>query len=94
MIDGSGSIEQTGPGNFKRELNFVKQIVSAFEVSRDGTHVGIIIFSSDAKVCMQIFFFCLVIMRLVSVLLVNLNWQSSFSLGPYAENRLLKGIVF
>ena len=56
MIDGSGSIEQTGPGNFKRELNFVKQIVSAFEVSRDGTHVGIIIFSSDAKVCMQIFF--------------------------------------
>ena len=52
LIDGSGSIEQTGPGNFKRELNFVKQIVSAFEVSRDGTHVGIIIFSSDAKVCM------------------------------------------
>lgn len=51
MIDGSGSIEQAGGGNFKRELNFVKQIVSAFEVSRDGTHVGIIIFSSYAKVC-------------------------------------------
>lgn len=51
LIDGSGSIERAGPGNFKRELNFVKQIVKGFEVSKEGTHVGVIIFSSGARVC-------------------------------------------
>ncbi|XP_068680124.1 uncharacterized protein [Montipora foliosa] len=50
LIDGSGSIEQAGAGNFKKELNFVKQIVNGFKVSKKDTHVGVIIFSSNARV--------------------------------------------
>ena len=53
LIDGSGSIEQAGAGNFKKELNFVKQIVNGFKVSKKDTHVGVIIFSSDARVCIR-----------------------------------------
>ena len=54
LIDGSGSIEQAGRGNFKKELNFVKQIVNGFKVCKKSTHVGVIIFSSNAKVCMKV----------------------------------------
>ncbi|XP_068680125.1 von Willebrand factor A domain-containing protein 2-like [Montipora foliosa] len=50
LIDGSGSIEQARRGNFKKELNFVKQIVNGFKVCKKSTHVGVIIFSSNAKV--------------------------------------------
>ena len=46
LIDGSGSIEYQGKGNFVRILNFVKSIVSFFEVSRGKSRVGCVLFSS------------------------------------------------
>ena len=50
IIDGSGSIEKNGPGTFKKVLNFVKDIIRSFDVSKDGTHIGIIVYSSEPKV--------------------------------------------
>lgn len=50
LIDGSTSIEQFGMGNFKRCLNFAKTMVRNFEVSSQGTHVGVVMFTNTAKV--------------------------------------------
>lgn len=46
LIDGSGSIERSGRGNFRRCLNFVKRMVSSFKVSPSYTRVGVTLFSS------------------------------------------------
>ena len=48
LIDGSGSIEAYGRGNFRRCLNFVKRVVSSFRVSPRQTRVGVVLFSSRA----------------------------------------------
>ena len=48
LIDGSGSIEHYGRGNFRRCLNFVKRVVSSFHVSPRRTRVGVVLFSSRA----------------------------------------------
>ena len=48
LIDGSGSIEAYGRGNFQRCLNFVKQVVASFGISPSQTRVGIVLFSSRA----------------------------------------------
>ena len=50
IIDGSGSIENAGKGNFKKVLNFVKAIIQAFDVSKEETHVGIIVYNKTAEV--------------------------------------------
>ena len=52
IIDGSGSIENSGKGNFKKVLSFVKELIRAFEVSKEATHVGIITYDNEAKVGM------------------------------------------
>lgn len=46
LVDGSGSIEYQGKGNFGRMLNFIKSLVSFFEVSRGKSRVGLVLFSS------------------------------------------------
>ena len=48
LIDGSGSIEASGRGNFKRCLQFVKDMVSSFTISLTRTRIGVILFSSRA----------------------------------------------
>ena len=50
IIDGSGSIEMYGKGNFKKVLDFVKDLTRSFDVSKDGTHVGIVLYSSKPEV--------------------------------------------
>ena len=50
IIDGSGSIEAAGKGNFKKELTFVKGITQAFDISKEQTHVGIIVYNQEPKV--------------------------------------------
>ena len=49
LIDGSGSIEAYGRGNFRRCLNFVKRVVASFGISPSQTRVGIVLFSSRAR---------------------------------------------
>ena len=46
LLDGSGSVERSGRGNFRRCLNFVKRLVASFTVSSRYTRVGVVLFSS------------------------------------------------
>eukprot|EP00111_Clytia_hemisphaerica_P023393 TCONS_00068905-protein len=46
IIDASGSI---GSVNFQKILQFVAKIVDAFDIRPNGTHVGVIYYSDDAK---------------------------------------------
>ena len=50
VIDGSGSIEQAGKGNFKKVKDFVKRIIGGFNIGEDKTHVGAVIYSSSQYV--------------------------------------------
>lgn len=50
MIDGSGSIEQAGKGNFNRIKSFIKEVYRGFNVGFASTHIGAIIFSSSRYV--------------------------------------------
>ena len=50
VIDGSGSIEQAGVGNFKKIKDFIKDIVNGFNIGFDKTHVGALIFSSSVYI--------------------------------------------
>ncbi|XP_047136671.1 collagen alpha-1(II) chain isoform X1 [Hydra vulgaris] len=47
LIDASGSI---GAVNFQKILQFVAKIVDAFQISENGTHVGVIYYSDNATV--------------------------------------------
>ena len=49
VIDGSGSIEKSGRGNFKRCLRFVSTLVASFSVSQKFTRVGVIVYSTRAR---------------------------------------------
>lgn len=39
-----------GKGNFKKVLDFVKDLTRSFDVSKEGTHVGIVLYSSKPEV--------------------------------------------
>ena len=47
LLDGSGSIDFQSPGNFEKCKKFLKNLVSSFNIAKDGTHVGLVVFSSD-----------------------------------------------
>jgi len=49
LVDGSGSIEQYGRGNFRRCLNFVKRIASSFHISARHTRISVTVFSWGTK---------------------------------------------
>lgn len=50
LLDGSGSIDFQSPGNFEKCKTFLKNLVSSFNVAKDGTHVGLVVFSSNADI--------------------------------------------
>ena len=50
VIDGSGSIESAGQGNYQKVKDFVKSVVQGFAVSLEGTHVGVVLYSAKAEV--------------------------------------------
>ena len=49
VVDGSGSIEAYGKGNFRRCLNFVRTIVSQFRINNGQTRIGVVLFSSRPR---------------------------------------------
>ena len=49
-MDRSGSIESSGKGNFDKIRNFVKDLIKSFGVSKEGTHVAIIVYSTKVEV--------------------------------------------
>ena len=54
VIDGSGSIEKAGKGNFQLIKNFVKDLIGGFNIGFEQTHVGAIVFSS-ARLVKKVF---------------------------------------
>lgn len=46
IIDGSGSVRTE---NFKKAKEFIAEFTTHFQVSPDGTHVGVITYSTNAK---------------------------------------------
>ena len=48
LIDGSGSIELYGRGNFRQCLNFVQRLVASFGISPKQTRVGVVLFAHRA----------------------------------------------
>lgn len=46
LVDRSGSISRQ---NFDKVKSFIIKVVAGFDVSKEGTHVGIITYSSEAK---------------------------------------------
>lgn len=50
LLDGSGSINYRDPQNFDRMKKFVKEISRKFNVAKDGTHIGIVLYSSNVQV--------------------------------------------
>lgn len=53
VVDGSGSIEAYGRGNFKRCLRFIKNMVRSFTISRRYVRVGIVLYSSRSQLVLN-----------------------------------------
>ena len=53
IIDGSGSIEHYGKGNFRRCLNFVRAIVSKFNINNGQTRIGIVVYSTRPRLILR-----------------------------------------
>ena len=49
-MDGSNAIEEQGSGNFKKCLEFVKEVIHAFPISNRAVHAGLISYSEQAAV--------------------------------------------
>ena len=49
VLDGSGSIEASGRGNFGRCRRFIKNLVRSFTISRSYVRVGIVVYSSRSR---------------------------------------------
>ena len=50
VVDGSKDIDDQGPGNFRKCLEFTKEILRSFPVSTHGVHTGLITYDRNAHV--------------------------------------------
>ncbi|XP_065672703.1 uncharacterized protein LOC105845300 isoform X5 [Hydra vulgaris] len=50
ILDSSGSLES----NYSQEIDFLKQLASSFGISKQGSHAGVVTFSSEAKLSIQL----------------------------------------
>ena len=50
VLDGSGSIEALGRGNFGRCLNFIVQVEQSFVISPSKTRIAVVLFSNRARI--------------------------------------------
>ena len=46
VVDGSGSV---GAGNFQKQLKFLAELANAFEISKQETHVGLVVYDHNPK---------------------------------------------
>jgi len=47
LVDGSAAVELSGKGNFNKSLVFVSKLIGSFEVSKNATRPGLVVFSED-----------------------------------------------
>lgn len=50
IVDGSKVIDEQGTGNFRKCLEFVKEILRIFPVTSDGIHAGLVTYGEDSQV--------------------------------------------
>ena len=50
VVDGSGSIEEQGKGNFQLSKDFIIEIVKSFKISKYETNVALVLYSSSADI--------------------------------------------
>ncbi|XP_078342465.1 uncharacterized protein LOC144628269 isoform X2 [Oculina patagonica] len=50
VVDGSGSIEYQGKGNFQRSKDFIIEIVRSFKIGKEDTNVAVVLYSKKAQV--------------------------------------------
>lgn len=49
VVDGSKVVDEQGTGNFRKCLQFVKEIFRSFPVSIEGVHAGLITYGTNAR---------------------------------------------
>ena len=49
VVDGSKVVDEQGTGNFRKCLQFVKEIFRSFPVSSEGVHAGLITYGTNAR---------------------------------------------
>lgn len=49
VVDGSKVIDEQGTGNFRKCLEFVKEVLRSFPVSNEGVHAGLITYGKNAR---------------------------------------------
>lgn len=49
IVDGSKAIDEQGSGNFRKCLEFVKDILRSFQVTLDGVHAGLITYGQTSR---------------------------------------------
>ena len=47
LVDGSAAVELSGKGNFNKSLVFVSKLLGSFDVSKNATRPGLVVFSED-----------------------------------------------
>ena len=47
LVDGSAAVELSGKGNFNKSLVFVSKLIGSFDVSKNATRPGLVVFSED-----------------------------------------------
>ena len=47
MVDGSAAVELSGQGNFNKSLAFVANLIGYFDISKNATNPGMVVFSED-----------------------------------------------
>ena len=53
VVDGSGSIEDQGKGNFQRAKNFIIEIIKSFNIGKDATQVALVLYNSEPDVVFE-----------------------------------------
>lgn len=49
VVDGSKVVDEQGTGNFRKCLQFVKEVFRSFPVSSEGVHAGLITYGTNAR---------------------------------------------
>lgn len=47
LVDGSAAVELSGQGNFNASLAFISKLIGSFDVSKNTTRPGLVVFSED-----------------------------------------------
>ena len=54
LVDGSGSIENQGRGNFQRTKDFISELVQTFNIGRDEVNVAAVLYSSSPQIILRL----------------------------------------